>query len=465
MVYSEQINAKKGIRSMTLIETYGRFASGLTLKTLLPETVRRATVCICDAIDCCLVSAPDLRKRGALASVRTDPASGCSLWGTGRFAAAEDASFYNGVTGAVSSRNDISRIAGCHPGSILVPVVLALAEENACTGEDILCAVVAGYETMIRMGNTLRQAHLPSTFRGTAMIGAMGAAIAASRVLRLSPEEIASAASFAVHSCFGLNEWTWAGTGEDVLQNGWAARNGICAMRLARAGVPGAKTILEGKAGFLQAFHAEEKASLLTERLGEHYYIMDVRFKEICACINVQTAGQNAAALAGMYHPEIPEIERVDVWCSEHSKSFPGCDNADVRNLVQAIMSIQFTVAASMIGQNPGGIRWSAPYDPEILALASKCRLIADPVLSESHYQRQGSKIQVTMKDGTAYSREQEDVETPNEETVLCRFERNMNERTDPNTAERICEGFESVSRQMQPAGLIRLLAGVSAEI
>ena len=321
--------------------------------------------------------------------------------------------------------------------------------------------MIAGYETMIRFGHTLRKAGLPSSYRGTAMIGAMGTAVAAARVLGLSAVQIASAASFAVHSCFGLNEWTWAGTGEDVLQNGWASRNGIIAARLAQTGLPAAPSIFEGRAGFLNAFHASDYADLMTENLGSYYYIMDVKFKEICACVNVQTAGQTAADLARTYHPDCKEIASVRIDCSEHSKNFPGCNNTEVDNLVRAIMSIPFAVASSLILEDPTAIRWAPPYREDITALTKKCYLVADPVFSVTHYEHQSSRITVTMNDGTVLVTEHPDLITPSEDDVLERFKRTFVNRIGEERAIPLCSYMESIHQQSSPSAMLHLLAAV----
>ena len=63
---------------------------------------------------------------------------------------------------------------------------------------------------------SIRNIGISNSFRGTAIMGAMGAAIAVATAMDLTVDQIASAASFAIHHGFGLNEWAWSGTGEDV---------------------------------------------------------------------------------------------------------------------------------------------------------------------------------------------------------------------------------------------------------
>lgn len=344
------------------------------------------------------------------------------------------------MSGAISSRNDISRIGKCHPGSVLVPAVFAAAEEYHLTGRQIMKGVLASYETMIRYGNTLRHIGLSNCYRGTAIMGPMAAAIAVATAMDLDVDQIASAGSFAIHNGFGLNEWAWAGTGEDVFQNGWAAKNGLLAAKLAATGIPGAKTIFEGPCGLLNAFGGLDKADFLTEELGTHFYIMDVRFKEISACINVQTAGQLAQRMAFEHDIDPHAIESVVIHVSNQSKTWPGCDNTDVHSLVQAIMSIQFCVSQGLVHRNCAQIDWTPPYDSDVQALIRKCTLVEESDFTEKHYHKQSCKIDITFKNGTTICGNQDDVVSLTPEQVLAIFNHTIDRFFGPEVCTQILD-------------------------
>lgn len=447
------------MKDLTIAEQLGVYAASISLNALPPPVLRRIKICMADAIECCFSSSTDIRKQGAYTSIdKVSHETGCTLWNTGSYASLGDAAFYNGVTGAISSRNDISRIAKSHPGSVIIPSVLAAAEMFHLSGTQVLKGILAGYEIMIRYGNTLRLATLPNSFRGTAFIGPMGAAAATATALGLSSQQITSAISFAIHNGFGLNEWAWAGTGEDVLQNGWACRNGIQAVMLAKAGIPGAKTIFEGPCGLLPSFHAMDKAEYLTEHLGKTFHIMDVRFKEISACMNVQTAGQAAQTLACQHNINAADIGHIEIQVAGQSKNWPGCDNIVVTNLVQAIMSIQFTVAQAIVHKNCSSIKWEPPYEPSVTELMKRCNITENSGYSDHHYERQSASIIIHMKDSTTYRYHQPDVQTLDESQVLERFRRTMTACYNAGKAGQLVQTILNLDQETDVCPFVRQL-------
>lgn len=427
---------------MTRIEEMAAF-SGRVRYEDLPEDVRyKLKVCILDALECCLSDMEDDRSLAAYRSIPKGDMLAACIFGDAARASAEDAAFYNTVKGALTNRNDSSRTAICHPGCILVPVVLALGEETNANGKDVLEAMLAGYETMIRLGTTFVQAHINDSFRKTALVGAFGAAFSAARMLHLDDKGIASAASFACHAAGGVNEWAVAGTGEDVFQNGWGARNGVLSARLAAAGADGAKTILEGKNGLLAAFGATKEEALLTDGLGTRYDILSVMHKPINCCFIVQPPSQTAKGLLDKYHlsslsPE--QVKKITIDISRQGKEYPGCDNTkEIRSLVQGIMSIAFGVSSTLFLGSHDHINWAPPVHPEILELLHKCELRENKSMTDAFPLKMGAGVTVEMNDGTVYTNLQEDVIPLTPDEVLEKFQDTASRRLGKDRALRI---------------------------
>src|ERR687886_103337 len=73
--------------------------------------------------------------------------------------------------------------AKLHPGAVVIPAALAVAERQGASGRDVLRAIVAGYELMIR--TSLAAGTLSMRRRGwhiTGLCGTLGAAAAAGGV-------------------------------------------------------------------------------------------------------------------------------------------------------------------------------------------------------------------------------------------------------------------------------------------
>lgn len=194
------------MKHRTLIEGLADGVEAVSWEHLPKQVQEKLKICIKDGLECCLANKKDARGQAALASVMGRKGTSTLILEKQKVAA-EEAAFYNTVKGSLTSRNDSSRTAICHPGAIVIPAVLALAEENEASGEAVLEAVLCGYETMICLGTALQKAHINNAFRSTALVAAFGAAFASAKILGLSNQQIASAGSFGCHFAGGVNEW------------------------------------------------------------------------------------------------------------------------------------------------------------------------------------------------------------------------------------------------------------------
>lgn len=403
------------------------FTAGIDCNRL-PDAVRAKTrYCILDALECCLNgSREDPRTTAAWEYVK-DRAGGAAAFARRKKLRSSDAAFYHGVTGAVSSRNDISKAGSCHPGSVVVPVALALAQAYGSDGKQVMEGVLAGYEAMIRLGIALRQSPMPGAFRSTAVLAPFGAAFTAAKVLGLSPGQTANAASFACHSAGGFNNWVSEGTGEDALQNGWGARNGLEAALLARTGLPAARYILEHKEGFLAAFSASGQKNKITEELGHRWHILDVSFKPMCSCLKLTAPCQIAKKL----FPKVQDwrqIRQIRIGVAQKTLEHPGTAEIHVNSQVQAIMSIPFGVASVLTSGDCRNIRWYPPYRESVLELMKRCKVEAQPALTSQFPHKRGAQVIIERIDGTEIRLFQEDAEGLEERDVETLFTDTMTE-------------------------------------
>jgi hypothetical protein len=88
----------------------------------------------------------------------------------------------------------------------------------------------------------------------TSICGAVGAAVAVAMLQGRDEAGIASAAGIAASMGAGLLEANRTGGTVKRVHCGWAAHCGVAAADLARHGLTGPPTVLEGRLGFLQAF-------------------------------------------------------------------------------------------------------------------------------------------------------------------------------------------------------------------
>ena len=116
--------------------------------------------------------------------------------GTGMRASAPYAAYANGTFGHACQYDDSHQLAW-HPGSCVVPSVLALAEREGRTGADVIIAVIAGTQVMAVLGAAATPAMQQLGWHGAKVLGVFGAAVGAGLALGLTVEQLAHAIAIA----------------------------------------------------------------------------------------------------------------------------------------------------------------------------------------------------------------------------------------------------------------------------
>lgn len=157
------------------------------------------------------------------------------------------AALVNGVMAhALDYDDDIGAGFG-HPSAVLVPTVLALGESLHCSGRDVLAAYVLGVEVWYRVASAMPRLH-PLGWHPTGIFGALGAAAAAAKLLRLDADHTAAALGLAGSQSAGLIQNL--GTMTKPFHAGNAARAGIMSAMLAAEDCSANHAILESPLGF-----------------------------------------------------------------------------------------------------------------------------------------------------------------------------------------------------------------------
>ena len=202
------------------------------------------------------------------------PAAGASsvLLGRERLNAA-DAALINGTAGHALDFDDVA--LGGHPSTVLVPAVLAAAEEVNASGADVLRAYLVGYEVWAELFTRETDAYHLKGWHPTAVLGTVGACAAAAYLHRLPLEQIRHALALSASMASGLV--ANFGTMTKPLHAGRAAACGLEAVQFAQLGLTAAPDVFEHHAGYLAALsphgHAD-RASPCTQ-LGKTLRILD----------------------------------------------------------------------------------------------------------------------------------------------------------------------------------------------
>jgi 2-methylcitrate dehydratase PrpD len=187
----------------------------------------------------------------------------------------------NAVAAHSRDFDDTLPVSVVHPGSVVVPVALALGEALESEPDAFGSAIVAGYEVAARIGAVAGRAFHARGLHATGIVGPIAAAVTASRIMGLDAERTSWAMGLASSMAGGLMSFLKDGGWSKWLHAGWAAQGGIVAAQLAERGFKGPEHVLDGGTDLYSAFlhgHPVDR-SPLTHELGREWYGARARFK------------------------------------------------------------------------------------------------------------------------------------------------------------------------------------------
>lgn len=165
-----------------------------------------ATMALLDTLGCGLYGANQQWGRILRAQILHEGSRGmATLFGENVTVAPSRAALANGTASHGFELDDIIQGALVHPGAVVIPAALAVAEQSGASGERLLLGIVAGYEVIARLGWALGAEHNTRGYHTTGVAGPIAATVAAGIVLGLSMEIILSAIGIACSSAGGAS--------------------------------------------------------------------------------------------------------------------------------------------------------------------------------------------------------------------------------------------------------------------
>jgi 2-methylcitrate dehydratase PrpD len=306
-----------------------------------------------------------------------------TIFGHAQRVPAIDAALVNATLINGTTQDDF--LAKSHPGAVVIPAGMAIAEEEGCSGREFLASVVLGYDLAARA--YLGAPGMLPRFRASGVAGAVGAAATAGKMQKLSASELANALGLSTMFASGFGEGFHAGTMDVKLNVGWACRSGVSASKLAGLGATSAPLAFEGKSGFFNAFASTaNNADEAVRALGKPFLIEKVTYKERPVCIFVQTPVHLAHRFAHENRVDASKIKQVTILAPHSTYTNPGFQNvAPFKTPLHARISARFCTAAALLGKPIDQYGFYAnTTDPEVLALAEKIDLL-EPTADVEH--------------------------------------------------------------------------------
>jgi 2-methylcitrate dehydratase PrpD len=387
------------------------YAASMRYEDLPPHVIQRAKDCITDTVAVIVLGNTLPWSRIICRYAQSIGLGGRSriLGFQGPTLHAAAAALANGTLAhAFESDNLTKPGAGVHPGATLLPPGLAVAQQNGCSGRELITAVVAGFEVMYRIGYATKHSNERRGFHAPGTTGPFGAAVAAGVLLRLDASQMTNALGIAGSLAGGLMEFARSGTGAMVkrLHLGRASESGVVAASLAADGFTGPSSVLEGEAGFLKVFCTEWDVADLTRGLGSDYKTMNLCLKRFPVHMTAQTGVQAILELQQEHGFTGADVDRVTVAGTERMATINNI--ADPADIMMAQYSIPFCIAIALFRdpRDPASFDEQALTDPAIRAMCSRVSVVvADPPAKVAG----ASIVTVQFKNGRSVSKQVEE--------------------------------------------------------
>jgi 2-methylcitrate dehydratase PrpD len=391
---------------MTVARELAEFLVGTSKSDLPPQAVKHATMIIASTIASAaygtnIESAQIIRDLVREQGGRPD----ASLWfdGGAKLPVAEVARANAMLSDAAASDDsDLRNIV--HAGTPLTATSLAFAERLGVRGEDVLTAIVLGYEAAGRISEPVTPGIRGRGFHGC--IGAVfAAAVAASHLLRLTAAQMAQSIAISATSIGGLSTAADTSVAREY-HAGLAAQLGVNAALAAQRGYLAEERILETHLGFFESFGGVDgtaAADVALRDLGQSWdVITDMAIKLIPGGHPNHTFAEAAANAARDGNITAPEIESITI-------SRPGLTALSgplhPADLIDMAHSPAYFAAAGAADRAFSWINASDAKisDPVIHALIDTVRVGAQPTENAARY-RQGATVTIRTHDGRTSS-------------------------------------------------------------
>ncbi|OQY50313.1 MAG: hypothetical protein B6230_06475 [Desulfobacteraceae bacterium 4572_89] len=245
------------------------------------------------------------------------------------------AALANGFAANALDIDDGCRLAKGHPGSSVLPVVLAASQgAHSCDGKQFLTALILGYETAIRAAYIRHAVY--SVYHSSGSWGGIGSAAAAGKLLKLNENELFNALGVSTYHVPLAPMMIGIETPSMVKDSiGWGAFVGMSSVEMARSGFTGPRSIFD-----------ESPNEEWISSLGHTFEIMNLFFKPYAACRWAQPGVDGVLKIMGQENLTIKNIGRIRIYTFSEaaalSREYP-------RNTEDAQYNFSYPIAAAVI--------------------------------------------------------------------------------------------------------------------
>lgn len=385
----------------TIEQNLANFIAGCCYEKIAPQLVTDMKYRIIDWLGCAIIGAhyPQSNLSREFFADISGKEDAMIIGIEGKYPAA-NAAMVNGIIGHVSELDDGHRKAIGHPGSVTLPVALAVGEKLNVSGKAFIQSLIIGYDLFIRLGQSVNPSHY-AFWHTTGTCGAFAATATAASLMKLTSEQTRHALGIAATLNSGLV--TSFGSHAKALNIGHACQNGIYAACLAQRGFTGASEAITGQKGFIAATSSEENSDIFNN-ISEMTLLSDTAFYKVYAsCGHTNSPLDVIFNMLKTYPLDPAHIAKIEVKTYQVAVSLTATFKAS--NEDEAKFSLPYCIAVAILFGKVSLEQFKPAVlsSPMVRELAEKISVTESVQATERFPKRQAS-VTITLNNGHKYT-------------------------------------------------------------
>lgn len=424
--------------NMTLLERFSELLTRKTFESLSGKVVKEAKLRVLDSLGVAVLGyTMEVHKPVLMVLLNSDAKTESTIIGEGLKLSCTSASLVNSIMMSSTTFEDGCRFGGVHPSSACISAALSVGEKLDVDGKSFLTSVVVGYDILLRVAIAIYPDIVKKGFHPTSVVGSIGAAATASKLLNLNREEVANA--LAISSMLGSGLLGAVHSPSHPIQVGKSCQNGVFAALLAKEGVVGPRRILED--GFLTTFGNQDSVGSIIVKNSDDT-LLKTYTKIHGGCRLAHASIDAVMDLMSTVKLSLNDIKSITIKLSAMSSLFA---SHDIKTAWEARFSTPFAIAATLLYGDAFIDKFTDEYvnDPQIRNLMRKIIIEYDSSLDVNYPRTRGAEVMLTDINGHTHTNKVDlprgEPELPLHESVIInKYERLTRGVLDDNAIEEI---------------------------
>lgn len=388
---------------MYLSQKIAEFVLETKYDTIQLQVQEKARHCFIDCLGCILAGSRELTADIITKYIKSTGGNPVSTFIGRNFKTSPyNAAMANGVFGHILDYDDMSANLMGHPSVVVLPVVLALGEQEKISGQKAIEAFIVGVEVACAIGRGVKPQHYKNGWHPTSSIGIFGATAAAGKILGLDKQKLINSFGIAASEASGLRENF--GTMTKSLHAGRAAAKGILAAILANEGYTSSEKVFEGKAGFLNVMTDKYDTGQIIETLGNSFMLPGISIKFYPSCAATHNGIDAMLFLVREYDIKPEKVKIINCGVVPIAKDILIYSRPNTG--LEAKFSMQFCLALALVEREVKLDHFIDPkvQDPNIKNIIKKVNMYVDPELAKLGYRGTlNTIVKVVLDNGVEY--------------------------------------------------------------